>query len=361
MAEDNEALKTLIDASIKASKPDHSAVTASQIDQLLVLGGMPELRTIAGSISGGGEKAGASSGIVLFDAEGECGARSLVLRYAPSANPLRIFKSYDIAAQFALQQILHHEGLPVPRPLCVDKTGEALGCPGYAMEQVTGTVADGSPFTGGIIAEASEQERKRLIDTIFKAMGQVHALDWRKAGLAPFVRGGDNPRPIEGYIGWFWQTALWSSPVDLERLDRARQRLIDNQPQCHPDDIALVHGDPGLGNYMFAADGSMAAILDWELAGLMHPTYDVLMQCALNDFFRGSAGPEVAAKIPSGEEWVDRYLAVTGESLTNVDFYSTLVAFCQAVVFLSMNRAVPDCMKDEHRAMLDPVWKKLDT
>jgi len=361
MSSNQRNLKSMLDASVTASKPDYRAISADSVEALMSAQSSGTVSIKRESVRGGGEKAGASSGIMLFDAELDGALQALVLRYAPLDNPLRIFADYAIAEQFALQDVLCSCGLPVPKPLFVDSNGKHLGLPGYIMEHIDGVVADGSPYTGGIIAEASPSRRRALIEEIFSALQKTHLVDWQATGALDFVRNEDGPTPIAGYINWFWKTAIWSAPADLGRLAKARDWLLANMPDYHRDDYRLVHGDPGLGNYMFGADGSVVAILDWELAGVAHPTYDVVMQCALNEFFRSAAPPEIAETIPSPEEWMRHYCEVTGETLVDLDYYRKLVAYSQAVVFLSMNRALPEGMRVGHASMLAPVWQVLES
>lgn len=353
-------LKSIIDASVSAGKPDYRKIDARRIAQLIEAQSNLPVTILPESIRGGGEKAGASSGIVVFDAiVGEV-QKGLVLRYAPMDNPLRLFGEYCIPEQYEVQKRLHAGGLPVPNAEYVDPTGQTLGLPGFIMERVDGIVADGSPFTGGLIADADAEQRKVLTDEIFAALGRIHQFDWESSGIAPFVRSGGGETHISRYLNWFWNTGVWVRPKQIERLRTARDWLLHNQPDYAPHELRLIHGDPGLGNYMFR-DNRVVAIIDWELCGIAHPTYDIVMQVGLNEFFRSSASEEVSSRIPSADSWIRRYCEVTGEKLRDVEYYQKLVAFMQIVVSLSMNRSVPEGMREAHGAMLEPIWAVLES
>jgi aminoglycoside phosphotransferase (APT) family kinase protein len=292
---------------------------------------------------------------VVFDAEIAGARRGFVLRYAPLNNAGRIFAEYDVAGQFELQRRLQRSAVATPAARWLDVTGDNLGLPGFIMDRVEGEVADGSPFTGGLIAEASEHQRTRLIGEILLALKDVHRVDWRRLELDGCVRDGGGRTPFERYLNWFWRTAEWVRPAALERLDRVRRWLFDNQPAYHPDDYTLVHGDPGLGNYMFR-DGKVVAVIDWELSGVVHPTYDVAMQCSLNGYFRGAAPPDVAARMPSDDDWIARYESVSGTRLQDLEFYRRAVTLPSLIVNLSMHRNMPADFKLAHLDMMEATW-----
>jgi len=348
-------LKTLIDTSVSATKPNFADIAADRLAAFLAA--QPEARGKAEIIEmhGGGEKAGASSGIVLFTARmaGEVGR--YVLRYAPLNVEGRIFADYAMDGQFVLQRKLHDAGLATARPRWLDADGAQIGLPGFVMDHVEGVVADGSPYTGGLFAEATAAKRTALLDEVFKAQSAIHAVDWRGLDLAPHVRHGEGRTPIERYVNWFWRTIEWISPPQVSRLDAVRKRLFANQPIYRDDEYTLVHGDTGLGNYMFN-EGRVIAILDWELAGIVHPTYDVAMSLNLNAFFRAAATPEIAARIPGDEAWIAAYERTSGRRVVDLDYFSALVALPSLIVAASMNRNLPEAMRAAHMELFEPLW-----
>lgn len=355
MSSQSGSLKDIVDASVTSTKPKFTDINPDRLASFIAAQADVQGPVSLSNVRGGGDGAGASSGIVVFDADINGERRGYVLRYAPTHNPGRIFAEYAVAEQFELQRRLNGGGLAVPNGRWLDATGEQIGQPGFVMDLVKGEVADGSPFTGGLIAEAGDAERARLIEQILVALNGVHRTDWRGLDLGNTVRDGGGRTPLERYLNWFWKTAEWIQPASLERLDRLRQWLFANQPTYHPDDYTLIHGDPGLGNYMFQ-DGKVVAVIDWELSGILHPTYDIAMQCSLNDYFRGAAGPAVAAKIPTSEDWIARYETVSNTRLPDYDFYRRAVALPSLIVSLSMHRNMPADFKQAHLDMMEATW-----
>jgi aminoglycoside phosphotransferase (APT) family kinase protein len=348
-------LKAIVDASVMATKPKFTDIEPNRLAAFIARQPDVSGEVTLSSVRGGGASAGASSGIVVFDADIAGERRGYVLRYAPMNHAGRIFAEYDVAGQFETQRRLGQSGFPAPHARWLDATGEHLGLPGFIMDKVDGEVADGSPFTGGLIAEADHTERLRLIGEILRALRGVHQVDWRALGLQDCSRDGGGRTPLERYLNSFWKTAEWAPPPARERLEAVRLKLFADQPTYHEDDHTLIHGDPGLGNYMFR-DGKVVSVLDWELSGILHPTYDVAMQCSLHNYFRGAAPPEVARTIPSNAEWVALYEQVSGAKVRDFDFFQRAVALPSLIVNLSMHRNIPAQMKAAHLAMMEATW-----
>ena len=101
-------------------------------------------------------------------------------------------------------------------------------------------------------------------------LARIHAVDPDAVGL------GDLGRK-EGYIErqlkrWYgqWQK---SKTRDLPVVDEVHDALAARVPEQGP--AAIVHGDYRLDNCLVAPDGTIAAVLDWELCTLGDPLADV--------------------------------------------------------------------------------------
>lgn len=340
---------------MRATKPDFTDIDPADIARFLAqqpdIAGPVEIA----NVRGGGANAGASSGVVVFDAILEGKVEPLVLRYAPLRNEGRIFFDYGIRQQYELQARLADAGLAVPRARWIDPDGAVLGLPGFIMEKVEGDVAHASPFSAGLIGDAAPDVRERRIASIFRALGSVHGADWQSSAVASCVRQAAGRTHFERYINWYWETVKWVQPPHRERLERLRSWLFANQPDIHHDDLALIHGDPSLGNYMLEGD-EVRAIIDWELAGIVAPAYDIAMQCMANSYYRAVSAPEVAARIPDDARWVAHYESVTGRRVEHFEFFRRAVTLPLLVVQLSMSRNFPDGLRDEFLAGMEAIW-----
>lgn len=99
----------------------------------------------------------------------------------------------------------------------------------------------------------------------------------------------------------------------------------------------VVHGDYGMHNCMINADGTLAAVLDWEIATLGDPLADFAY--ALNgwsdpdDVIRVShEGATTAPGFPRRQALADHYAELTGRDMSNLDFYRTFNYFKTACI-----------------------------
>ena len=351
----SETDRDMIAAVMTATKPKFTDIDPVVLRDFIAAQPDVEGEVSIANVRGGGANAGASSGVVVFDATMGGKEEGFVLRYAPMRNEGRIFMDYGMADQFELQRRLASAGLAVPMARWVDPMGEALGLPGFVMERVVGEVAHAAPFTAGLIGDAEPDLRQRRIDSIFAALDTVHSADWGEIGVEPYTKRRDGRTHFERYINWFWATAEWVGGEQLDRLGALRKWLFDNQPDHHVDDLSLVHGDPSLGNYMIDGD-AVSAVIDWELAGIVSPTYDIAMQLLSNAYYRAVSPPEVNARIPDNESWLARYEQIADRKLEHLDFYGKAVTFPLLTVQLSIARNVPEPGLKAFFEGLEAIW-----
>lgn len=256
--------------------------------------------------------AGASNETVAFDlrvrADGLTWTLPLVLR------PQRedgILAPYDVGRQFRVLRALGATAVPVPAAAWFEPTGEVLGTPFYVMARVRGETLP--LFWYG---------RSPRLAAAAEALAGIHAVDWRAAGLA-FLAEGSADDPLEAELG------PWRMRAERLRIGRAPllialgEWLRANQPADAR--TALLHGDPNPGNYLFEGD-RVAAVVDWELAGLGDPRSDLGFYAALQTVFGGMGGPR-------GETLLsEAYAGVTGRQLTALEYYEALGLYRMAVV-----------------------------
>jgi aminoglycoside phosphotransferase (APT) family kinase protein len=160
-------------------------------------------------------------------------------------------------------------GLPVPKPIFLEKDREPLDGAFMVMTEVTDAVGAGTYFP---------EERRLAPRTVGPEYGRdvasvlarLHAGTARKG-----VKGIDFTEQVKKhYASW---CALPSPPFSLSmELSYAwllSHPLPPDRPQC------FVHGDIGSHN-MMVRDGRLVALLDWELAADGDPAVD-LAQCRM--------------------------------------------------------------------------------
>src|SRR6185295_14820015 len=121
----------------------------------------------------------------------------------------------------------------------------------YVMERLPGDVplptatADGAgPFT--------DAERRTLGPEIACTLARLHALDWRRLGLAFLGAPPPGSAAAERELAR-WEARIAASALPVEpALAEALHWLRGHLPRT--DDVALVHGDYRLGNFLVVRD-----------------------------------------------------------------------------------------------------------
>jgi aminoglycoside phosphotransferase (APT) family kinase protein len=124
----------------------------------------------------------------------------------------------------------------------------------------------------------------------------------------------------------YTQDRLETSPI----LEEAFAWLAANLPDC--DDITLVHGDYRSGNYLFTDDGTITAMLDWEMVHLGDPMEDLGWAC-----MKFWSGRGLAVGLTPRHELLQRYASAGGIEVDErrVVFYEVLGTVKMTVIALT--------------------------
>jgi aminoglycoside phosphotransferase (APT) family kinase protein len=284
--------------------------------------------------------AGLSAETVLFEAawreRGEQRRRRLAARVAPSGEA--VFPTYDLRAEFRVMAALGCAGLPVPEVLWHERDPSVLGGEFVVMEQVDGRVpADDPPYTvEGWVVDLDPGERGLLYDNGLRALAELHALDWRAAGLDALACDPHTAPGVDQQLAYWEQTYSWAADGEPNpTVDGAFEWVREHRP-CDDDRLVLCWGDARLGNILFADDLSVAALLDWEMATLASPGLDLGWWLFLIRNHTVGIGAPVPAGFPSREATIARYEELSGNTVEHLDFYEVFAALRLAII---MHRA----------------------
>jgi aminoglycoside phosphotransferase (APT) family kinase protein len=250
----------------------------------------------------------------------------------PPAGPL-LPTAHDVVREYRFLAALHGRAR-VPRPLAVCEDLSVIGAPFYLMERTRGIVIR----TEIPAAYDDPAGRRRIAEEMIDALVELHAVDWRAAGLT----GRDS-----GYVQR--QVERWSSQWELTRprtrelagLDTVTAWVRAKMPADLPHTV--VHGDYKLDNVMFAAEAPrLIAIFDWEMATIGDPLADLgyLVNGWVADepppgfehYPRVSAGLTELEGFPTVDELMARYEAKSGRSMSQLLFYRILARYKLIVI-----------------------------
>jgi aminoglycoside phosphotransferase (APT) family kinase protein len=252
----------------------------------------------------------------VVDADGS----RLVLRRPPLGNVLP--SAHDMAREHRIISALGGTPIPVATPLglCVDTA--VTGAPFYVMTYVEGNVVRTAEDCAPRYDEAG---RARFARSFVDTLADLHAIDAARVGLDTLGRGA-------GYVERQlrrWRAQLErSTPQEVPSLAEAHRRLSARVPPQRR--TTIVHGDYRTENCIVAADGSIAAILDWELCTIGDPLADLAWLLA-HWFEPGEAPEELMVRtpttlpgFPTRDEVAARYAARTGADLGDLAYFMAL-------------------------------------
>jgi aminoglycoside phosphotransferase (APT) family kinase protein len=257
------------------------------------------------------------------------GGRELVLRRPPFGADVR--GGHDVVREHRILAALHPVWPKVPRPvLCCDDPS-VLGAPFYLMERVAGVVLRDRPPAGVTLDEAT---MRGVCLAAVDTLAELHAVDWRAAGLEGLGRP-------EGYVrrqveGW---TARWQASMTdaVPEMDEAAAWLAAHLPAEGAP--AVIHNDFKYDNLVLdPADLTRArAVLDWEMATLGDPLMD--LGTTLAYWAEAADPPELkmfgVTHLPGNLDRrgvVERYAAKTGRDLSGISFHHAYGLFKVAVI-----------------------------
>jgi aminoglycoside phosphotransferase (APT) family kinase protein len=224
----------------------------------------------------------------------------------------------------------------VPAVLAVSDDPAVIGAPFYVMEKIEGHVVTRTIPP----ALDTPEDRRRMGEELVDALVEVHAVDWRAAGLEGFGKPtGYLERQLRRFLG------LWehNRTREIPAVESVGEWLRANLPESGP--ATVVHGDYRLGNTMMApaAPARLVAIFDWEMTTIGDPLADVGYMCTLwvdrNDPIGNMfelSGVTREEGFPLRETLIARYEERSGRSMTDIRWYRTL-ALWKSIVFMEGN------------------------
>ncbi len=271
---------------------------------------------------------------------------SVVVRRGPPPPVPR--GAHDMMREAKLLAALSATDVPVPRLLAIGQAGEVIDVPFYVMSYCPGlvlTTITPSPLD-------IPQERHRIGEALIDTLAAIHAVDWRAAGLESIGRPDDfNRRHLHR------MRRLISDPGgELPPAFRAVESWLEERIPFESG-ASIVHNDFRLGNVILSADAParVLAVLDWELATIGDPLFD--LGCFLTSYpepgeeltptmLLGSA--QLEPGYPARSELVERYAKLTGSDLSNLDWYRVLALWKLAVLYEYGRRRADDGSGDSY-------------
>ena len=260
----------------------------------------------------------------------------MVLRRKPFGKLLP--SAHAIDREYRLLSALHPLSFPVPQPLAICMDESVIGAIFYVME-----AAKGRSYANGALPEFDPATRRRMYDQLVDTLADLHVIDPEAVGLGDFGKPGNY---------FERQVMRWTRQYRDSQTDHLpeMERLIAFLPETLPEQSrsSIVHGDYRIDNALFDGDGTLTAVLDWELATLGDPLADfsyLAMQWMMPaDGGAGLAGLDLTSLgIPGLHEVVARYSERSGVPVaSDLDWYFAYNLFRLAGIVQGIKKRVMD-------------------
>jgi aminoglycoside phosphotransferase (APT) family kinase protein len=279
--------------------------------------------------------AGFSADIFFVDVDYVDGAgaqhQTLVVRRQPT--DLEVVFGSSLALQGKMMAALDARGdQPVPPWIGMHLDSDILGLPFLVMGKVEGECAKQKPNYNleGWLVEMTPQQRGQAFANAIAAFASLARIDWRDG--FEFLAQPDMGEPgLDQYVGALdaWHRAAGkgrSMPI----VDTAMVYVRENMP----DDagVNVLWGDPTPSNVMFAADGSVNALIDWELAALGPAELDLAWWLYFDDLFGRRFGVTRLEGLPDRDETIAFWEAASGQKARHLGYYDIVAALRMALV-----------------------------
>jgi len=260
----------------------------------------------------------------------DSGAR-WVLRRPPLGHVLAT--AHDMAREHRIISALAATPVPVPPAIGLCEDDSVNGAPFYVMAFVDGPIVRNAEVARGLPPDA----RRRAGESIVDVLAAIHAVDVDAVGLGDLGRReGYVERQLRRWQGQWEQSKTRELPV----IDAVHDKLAADIPEQGP--ATIVHGDYRLDNCILNEDGSLQAVLDWELCTLGDPMADVgqlLMYWTEpgDDLGADPGAPTTVEGFGTRADVTARYAAASGRDLGEVEYfvafaYWKLACICEGVL-----------------------------
>jgi aminoglycoside phosphotransferase (APT) family kinase protein len=246
----------------------------------------------------------------------------------PPLGPL-LPSAHDMGREHRVIAALGPSAVPVPPVvgLCTDEA--VTGAPFYVMRFVDGLILR-DPDAAAAVPEST---RLAAAQALVDVLADLHGLDPAAVGLGDLGRqDGYVERLLRRWRGQ-WEK---SKSREVPLVEEVADRLAADIPAAGP--ARIVHGDYRLDNVIVsAADGSVQAVLDWELCTLGDPLADLGMLVVYwtepgDEMSALAWAPTTAPGFPGRKEVAARYAASSGRDVSELDYYVALGYWKIAVI-----------------------------
>lgn len=269
---------------------------------------------------------------VNFETAEGPGSQTLVVRRQPT--DLEVVPGSSLSMQGQMMAALDRlQVTPVPEWIGMEPDPAVLGLPFLVMGRVVGRSATQNPNynTTGWVADMPPVQRGETWKRAITAFAQLGKIDWQTDGFA-FLAQPELGKPgLDQYLG---HIEAWYRGCRRDRampyIDKAIAYIRHEQPAV--TEVNVLWGDSTPSNVMFADDGTVNALIDWELAALGPSELDLAWWLYFDDLFSRRFGVTRLEGLPTRDESIAIWEAACGRKAEHLAYYDVVVALRMALV-----------------------------
>lgn len=196
----------------------------------------------------------------------------LVVRKDPPASLLETEREVE----YAFYSAFAGTDVPVPAMRCLENDPAHLGSPFFVMDRLLAVEAAPRLLQEPPYRDHHDAYARRM----YEVLAEMHRFDWRGTPIEQW-----SPRTPAAEQCWsseldHWESVLAANALGPQPVLAAAIRWLRRNPPPPPDRVGVVHGDYRVGNFLYRADGTIAAVVDWEMAHLGDPLEDLAFSLA---------------------------------------------------------------------------------
>lgn len=248
----------------------------------------------------------------------DASGRRWVLRRPPLGHVLAT--AHDMGREFRIISALAATDVPVPPVVGHCDDDSVNGAPFYVMDFVDGLIAR----TADAARDLPPEARRRAGESLIDVLARIHAVDVDHVGLGDL---GRRESYVERQLAR-WQRQ-WESTrdADIDEMTELHARLSAAIPDQGP--ATIVHGDYRLDNCIVDANGSVIAVLDWELCTLGDPMADlgfmfVYWAESTDRYVVIDGSATTLDGFPTRSDLLSMYADRTGRDVSRIGYYVAL-------------------------------------
>lgn len=236
--------------------------------------------------------------------------------------------AHNVAREGRIMAALGPTDVPVTNVLDIVDDADVMEVPFVFMDHCPGFPINTPEDWFGIPDDRKRDTAFGMVDTL----AAIHRVDVDAVGLSDLRRpGGLIERQLRRWLGQFEQI----TQRDIPEIREVHDVLLEAMPQVENSVIGIAHGDYKPNNMIFAPDGTINAVVDWELTAIGEVLTDLgyfIAMLTTPEELTSIWVPRPADGFPSKDELIARYEQQSGIRADNVNYYAAFAMWKLACI-----------------------------